>query len=114
MSLRDLMQSHAATVFLNTEHFGESVKHIAGGLEATVTAIVTIEPPERQQQDGDARVFRPKILVLESVLVRPGDTWRINGIEYQTEKIQPVTGDGLRTIELTRQDVLMRKGGRGG
>jgi len=104
MSLRDLMQSHAATVFLNTEHFGESVKHIAGGLEATVTAIVTIEPPTVSKDRGDSRIFTPTIQVPGDVVVTAHSRWIVRGDSYGTERIAPPDETGLRMVELKKID----------
>jgi hypothetical protein len=104
MSLRDLMQSHAASVFLNTDHFAEAVEHRPGGSSQseTVTAVVTIDPPTVSRERGDARVFTPSIQVLGSVNVNAASVWVIRGDQYGTERIAPVDEAGMRMVELKR------------
>ena len=112
MFLRDLMQSHAASVFLNVDHFGEAVEHRPGGSSQseTVTAVVTIDPPTVSRERGDARVFTPSIQVLGSVNVNLQSAWVIRGAKYETERIAPPDEAGMRMVELKRNATNQRSG----
>lgn len=108
MSLRELMEGHAATVFLNTDHFAEGVTHIAGGSTETVSAVVTIDPPAVSKDRGDGRVFTPSIQVLGTVDVTLASQWRVRGAVYGTEKIAPTDEAGMRMVELKKSDGVTR------
>jgi hypothetical protein len=101
----DLLFATSAAPSLLALH-GESITRVGNG--EPVTAIVTVEPPDRTEERGDGRIFRPKIQVADSVTVSLYERWIINGVEYGTENIAPVCNDGLREIELVLGDPQTR------
>lgn len=98
-----LFASTAAVSLL--EFHGETVRRTpVGGAPEDVVAIVMVEAPEVSKDKGDARVFKPRVLVADSVSNTIADKWVINGVTYWTENIAPINGDGLRPVELKKND----------
>jgi hypothetical protein len=89
---------------------GEQITRIPVGSTSaeTVFAIVDVTPPEVTKDKGDGRVFKPKVLVADSVTSRIGDKWLIGGMTFFTENIAPLNGDGLRPVELTKTSPNLR------
>lgn len=106
-----LFASTAAASLL--DFHGETVRRTpvgGGGVSEDVVAIVMVEAPEVSKDKGDGRVFKPKVLVADSVSNTIADKWVINGVAYWTENIAPLNGDGLRPVELTKKSPLSRRG----
>lgn len=100
MSLKDLINQHAQTLILNTDHFAEAVvRHVDGSANAatdqTVNAIVTLDADPRD----NSVLTRGTIDVPASTESRLRDTWTIRGELFSTVAILPADG-GLKRIRI--------------
>lgn len=78
MTLKTLMESHVDSVFLNTDHFAESVVRDPSGAHTTVSGVFF-------EDDAETEGVRMGILkVATSTTATVGDTWQIGSELWQT------------------------------
>ncbi len=61
MSLKSIMIEHVEAVFVNAEHFGESVIFHAPAGDETVVCLVRIDGPSRDNEGDDQTIFTGEI-----------------------------------------------------
>ena len=113
MSLQTLISEHVSSVFLNTDHFAESIKRYIGDSKTsvqTLTGIVNFEKPQQNYDRGTETHIRGEVIFSEDVTVTTSDTLLIGGFEYAVENVNPAS-DGMFTAFIVRR-VPQVKGGR--
>lgn len=100
MSLKDLINQHAGTVFINTDHFAEAVvRHVDGAESAqtdqTLNAIVTLDCDPRE---GNT-ITKGTVDLPATTTCRLRDTWTIRGELFSTVAIVPADA-GLKRIRI--------------
>lgn len=110
MTLKTLIENQVGSVFLDTDHFAETVTRLPrGGTEnpKSVTAIFMEGEPDRDTSRGMEVVRKGELWVDDAVTVDVEDQWRINSELWQTLTVQGVAG-GMRMLELQRNDIETR------
>jgi len=113
VSLQTLISEHVSSVFLNTDHFAESIKRYIGDSKTsvqTLTGIVNFEKPQQNYDRGTETHIRGEVIFSEDVTVTTSDTLLIGGFEYAVENVNPAS-DGMFTAFIVRR-VPQVKGGR--
>lgn len=116
MTLKSLIESHATSVFLNTDHFAESVTHRPLGVtanDATVTAIVEWDEPSVETSHGREVRQSGKLSVADSVSCSVKDHWVVDSVTYQATSVRPAQG-GLQIVTIQAHDIEARREMRGG
>lgn len=109
-TLKDLIESQATSVFLNTDHFAEDVTHRPLGNAANDQAITVSwveQAPERSTVRGEETVRRVELDVAASLSVDGSDLWIKDSETWAVKAIQGEAG-GLRRIILERHDTETR------
>ncbi len=113
MSLRTLISEHVSSVFLNAEHFAQSIRRYIGDSKTSVqnlTGIVDFQKPQQNYDRGTETHVRGEVIFAEGVEVTTSDTLLIDGFEYAVENVNPAT-DGMFTAFIVRR-VPQLKGAR--
>lgn len=115
MRLNDLIHSQASTVFLNTEHFAETVTHRPLGddaFDAAVVANVVWEEPAENADGGQGQKLRGRLDVPSCLALDVRDQWLIEGRLYQTRLVGEAQG-GLQAVLVQRTTIQRRGSARG-
>lgn len=92
MSLSQLIDEHVSAVFLNTNHFAESIKLLKGGDAgriSSVTGIVTWYQTTPELQNGQATHRRGEVLFSSSVNITTDDALKIGDERANVETVGP-------------------------
>jgi hypothetical protein len=104
MTLRELIESDVAAVFLNTEDFAEQITRYIGGDDGnvqTMTAIVEIDQPTFEKSRGRGYETRATVMVEDAVTVATGDAFLIRSERYEVLTVKPVE-HGAREVTCVR------------
>jgi len=103
MTLNSLIESHAETVFLNTDHFAQTVtREIEGQRDYTAsqTAIVSSDVRESRER-GKAFVYDYEMSLASTDTVTSDDTYLVNSERCKVVRIGKAH-DGMQTVYLAR------------
>lgn len=107
MSLQDLIEEHATSVFLNVDHFAEPVYRLAGSNSDSQTtisaAIVTLMDPDIAENRGRGATIRGEVMLPESQRLEITDALMVRGLQYQVERIGAVD-HGMKTAYIIRYE----------
>jgi len=104
MTLRELIASDVASVFLNTDEFAEQVIRYVGGDSGNrqaVSAIVEIEQPTFEKERGRGYQTKAMVMVDDAVTVATGDAFLIRNERYEVLAVKPVE-HGAREVSCVR------------
>ncbi len=108
MSLKSIMIEHVEAVFVNAEHFGESVIFHAPAGDETVVCLVRIDGPSRDNEGDDQTIFTGEIdipdahvsaLAIDGVL--PALTCTVFAESWNIIDVGPAV-DGMRRLGIRR------------
>lgn len=97
-----------AALFL--DEFGEPTTHRPEGLaagDATVNAIVELQPAADEETRGQGRRIRGTLQVAASLTVTEQDRWKVRGTWFECERLNPPEG-GLREIHVNQTQIHSR------
>lgn len=105
MSLQDLIEEHATSVFLNVDHFAEVVYRLEGGDVGSQTtiaaAIVTLKEPEIVESKGRGTIIKADVLLPQAQTILFGDALLIGGLRYEVVHVSDPQ-HGTKTAYVTR------------
>lgn len=110
MTLKTTIAGHVSSVFLNEDHFAESIaQYPAGdmGDPQTISGVLEIEPTLQENDDGRGQLTRGKLLLLDSVTVDDDDQYVIDGVTWHAETIGEKQ-DGARIVGVLTYDSTFR------
>lgn len=100
MSLRNLINSDASSVFLNTDDFAESVtRYIDGhtGVQESVAAVVIHGDVEVELSQGRGRTASVTLQINESQSVSESDAFLIDSKRFEVIKVGQAN-EGMRVV----------------
>jgi hypothetical protein len=106
MSLNNLIREHVASVFLNTDHFAETVIRYPLGerdRHEEVTGIVTWSPTVVTDTRGRGYTRRCELFLNDSVTVAASDAFKIGQRRCEVEAIDEAQ-DGARVVHLVHYE----------
>ena len=108
-TLADKISDDVSSCFLRTDHFAATYTYTArGGATTSVTGVwIPDETPDLRMTRGEENFQSGKLMVASSVTVTRDGTFSINSQTWVVSGFGPADG-GMKTIELTRQDVSSR------
>lgn len=115
MAFEDVLNSHAAAVFLNPAHFGRTwIRWPASVPDAEeVTAIFEPRSPTFRDADIKGQLTEGVLHVPYDQAIDQRDTWISPEGEAWSAKVVGTADDGIREIELVRASVeRTRRGGK--
>ena len=103
MSLREIIESHVETVFLNPDHFAETVQlQRSAGSWKPVTANVTLEDSQRDYSGGDSVVINGMLDVSSVVKGFAKDGFvKVRGELFRITSVS-LPEHGMITVAITR------------
>lgn len=108
MSLKTDIEGDVTSVFLDTEHFAESVTHWPLSVEgnaAAVDAIVFRDEPTRESEKGEQSQERISLFVDDSVTIDRTDVWFVDSVRYETTKVERAEGGGKYAYAVKRKRI---------
>lgn len=112
-TLADDLQSDVDNVFLQPDHFAETVTRYPLGVAenaVAVTADFQEQEPVRDTQRGEDNVRRGRLSISSDVDAHPNDTWLINSLHWDTLTVGP-NQHGMQTVEVQRTEALRTRRG---
>ncbi|TWT49024.1 hypothetical protein KOR42_39400 [Thalassoglobus neptunius] len=112
MTLRDLINEHAGSVFLNADHFAEGITHYPGGSAPSATITAAFFPEEKEDRDeerGDGYEIYARLEVADSVTITRKDKFTIGGRDWYVVSIG-VAELGLLPIRIVNREQLRTTG----
>jgi hypothetical protein len=109
MTLKSLINTHAEAVFLNNDHFAETVTHRPQGNsanDAPVAAVFEEKEPRPTDNENSHWIERVAMLTVSaSLTLKTSDQWIIGegSVEWQTMSIS-TEELGLITVMIQRRD----------
>jgi hypothetical protein len=103
--LNTLISEHMSSVFLNTDHFAETMTRYAGGVEAqssTITGMVTWEKVAQDDTRGRATMVRGEVIVSADTEISISDALVINDAVYSIDGVSPAQ-DGAMLVSVLRR-----------
>lgn len=104
MSLSQLMREHVSTVFMNTDHFADTVYRLVGGDDGNIKPIVGIAGDDMPAVDdgrGRGYTHTRSFDFAEAIQLQEKDAIRIGTLRYEVEHVSdPV--HGMKTAKLVR------------
>ena len=102
MALKDIIATHVSTVFLNTEHFADTVRRYRNGdLKDGIdfVAVVSVSDANISEHLGRGTTVRASMVCAEAADVRATDKVRHNGIDYEVETVSNAE-HGMKTVTM--------------
>ena len=113
MTLRDLINEHAGSVFLNADHFADdSIVHYPGGSGSGSTITAAFFPEDKEERDeerGDGYELYARLDVAETLTVTRRDKFVISGRDWFVVSIG-ITELGLIPLRIVNREQLRTTG----
>ncbi len=117
MTLKSQMVADVSSVLLNTDEMAESITLYAdgdvSGIGTPVVGVFDETEPQRTIERGRDVIRRGSLGLADSVSVTTKAAWLIRGEVWQT-MTSPASIEGLRTLQLQRNDIEERGRNTGG
>lgn len=121
-NLREMMESHADTVFLNTDHFAKTVTFAPadGGASKSIKAEITyLEDIESENGNSGLEITRRRTLLIETDATRgvaspvEGDAFTLpDGVVYKVRGRPRQNGVGMQELTVLNIEIV-NKGRQG-